>query len=256
MFIRKLNAFILLIIMTLVSAAFGHEDEGDSRIAIEPNIITSTHAGIITYQFELVDTKLRTVVGPADLNIVHERQIHVFIFDTALQDYHHLHPEFRNGVWESTLNLDKNGKYQVFVQGELKADTEEFTSLSTFTVINGQTSNPLPPRLGSILKGTDGAATVALTGTAKAGKMAMLYLNFSRNDGQAPLIENFLGARAHVVATPSDADSLLHVHPMDSNTVNQLMIHVTFPAKGEYRLWIQFQDRGELKTIPLSLKID
>ncbi len=129
MIIRKLNKFILLFSITLASAALGHGDGEESRIAIEPSINTSTQAGLITYQFEPVDTKLRTVVGPDDLNILHEKPIHIFIFDTSLQNTN-------------------------------------------------------------------------------------------------------MGNDSH------------------------LMIHVTFPAKGEYRLWIQFQDRGELKTVPLSLKID
>jgi hypothetical protein len=256
MLIRKLNKFILLFTMTLTSAAFGHGDGEESRIAIEPNINKSAQAGLISYQFELVDTKTRTVIGPNDLNIVHEKPTHIFIFDTSLQEYHHLHPEFKNGVWESTLKLERNGKYQVFVQGELKADGEEFTSPTNFSIVGGQNAHPLPPLLGHTSSGTDGASIVTLTGRAKAGKMAMLTLHFSRTDGQKPIIENFLGAKAHVVATPSDADTLLHVHPMEGDSDNQLMIHVTFPAKGEYRLWIQFQDRGELKTVPLSAKID
>jgi hypothetical protein len=35
-----------------------------------------------------------------------------------------------------------------------------------------------------------------------------------------------------------------------------MMFHVTFPEKREYRLWIQFLDDGELKTVPLAIKID
>ena len=36
---------------------------------------------------------------------------------------------------------------------------------------------------------------------------------------------------------------------------NTGMLHATFPAAGDYRLWIQLMDRGELKTVPLSVTV-
>ena len=251
-----INKLILFLSITFASIAFGHGDETEARVAIEPNIITTTKSGDIDYQFELVDTKLRTVLTPQDLSIVHERPLHVFIFDTSLQEFYHLHPEFDNNVWKSSLILRRNGNYRVFVQGELKSDGEEFTSMTSFGIIDGLPALPLPPVLGHVPSGHDGASIVEITGKARPGKMAMLYLNFSRSDAKVPKIDDYLGAKAHIVATPSDSDSILHVHPMDGENDTQMMIHVTFPAKGEYRLWVQFIDHGELKTVPLSLKID
>lgn len=256
MYKSKLNKLILFLSITISSLVFGHGDETDARIEVESNLITTTKAGQINYQFDLVDTKLRTVLGPQDLAIVHERPVHVFIFDTSLNEFHHLHPDFQNNVWNSSLTLNRNGQYRVFVQGTIKADGEEFTAKSSFAVNEGIDAHPLPPVLGNVTEGRDGSSIVKISGKARPGKMAMLYLNFSRTDGTPPQIENYLGAKAHIVATPSDSDSILHVHPMDGENDIQMMIHVTFPAKGEYRLWVQFIDQGELKTVPLSLKID
>jgi hypothetical protein len=33
------------------------------------------------------------------------------------------------------------------------------------------------------------------------------------------------------------------------------MLHATFPSGGEYRLWIQFIDGVDLRTIPLSVVV-
>ncbi len=83
----------------------------------------------------------------------------------------------------------------------------------------------------------------------------MLDLKFTRTDGTSAVITPYLGALAHVVATPTDGDSLIHVHPMDGNQPNEGMLHVTFPTAGMHRLWIQFIDGGNLKTIPLVVKV-
>ena len=87
-----------------------------------------------------------------------------------------------------------------------------------------------------------------------AGKMAMLDLTMSRTDGSTTQLTPYLGAFAHIIATPKDGDSLIHVHPIGTGPA-QGMIHATFPAAGEYRLWVQFIDGGILKTIPLSVEV-
>ena len=64
-----------------------------------------------------------------------------------------------------------------------------------------------------------------------------------------------MGAIAHLVSTPSDGDSLIHAHPMVGSTPTTAMLHVTFPAAGLYRLWIQFIDTGELRVVPLAVEV-
>lgn len=79
----------------------------------------------------------------------------------------------------------------------------------------------------------------------------MLGLKFDRTDGSSVDITPYLGALAHIVAAPEDGDSLIHVHPMNGAKPDEGMLHVTFPAPGNYRIWIQYNDSGILRTIPL-----
>ncbi|MBY0383644.1 hypothetical protein K2X05_00670 [bacterium] len=39
-------------------------------------------------------------------------------------------------------------------------------------------------------------------------------------------------------------------------SANSGMLHATFPTKGEYRLWFQFNDDNQLKTIPVSVNVE
>ena len=88
--------------------------------------------------------------------------------------------------------------------------------------MNGSDENPALP-LGDVRVGTDKNTKVTLAKSKlKAGKMAMVDFTISRTDGKKP-------------ATG--------------------MLPATFPKGGDYRLWIQLIDDGDLKTIPLSVAV-
>ena len=83
----------------------------------------------------------------------------------------------------------------------------------------------------------------------------MPVLELSRTDGTKPVLKPYLGALAHVVVVPLTGDKLIHVHPMEGDTPTKLMVHTNFPKSGDYRVWIQFDDGGELKTASMALKV-
>lgn len=239
----------------MLSPAWAH-DPTESRVAIELESKDRVDSGTIKVEFQLVDTKLKKVVTDANLNVTHEKKLHMFMFDPALVEFRHEHPTFANGKWSVSVTLPVDGKYWLWVQGELSADKSEFTSSSRISVTHGRPANSSPPRLGDVRVGTAGVAKVTLTPDAlRVGKMAMPDLIFSRTDGAAPVLTPYLGELAHVVAVIDDGDELVHVHPMNHGKPNTLMMHVVFPAAGEYRLWVQFIEHGELKVVPLSVRV-
>ena len=83
--------------------------------------------------------------------------------------------------------------------------------------------------------------------------MATLIFKVSREDGTAPTMKPYLGAFAHVIATPSSGDELLHVHPMAGSQPNTGMLHASFAKAGEQRIWIQFIEKNEVKILPISV---
>lgn len=237
------------------SQAWAHGD-GEGRVGIEADLQGRISAGSVTYTFEMVDNKLRTVVGEQDLDITHEKKLHLFVFDEALKEFQHVHPAFEGGKWTLPLQFKVNGKYWIWAQGQLHDGGEEFAASARLEIVGGQPANS-PAELGNQRSGADGISLLSLSNeTLHAGQMAMLDLKFSRADGSSPQITPWLGAPAHVVAVSSDGDSLSHVHPMDHGVRNQLMLHVIFAAAGDYRLWVQFIDGGLLRTVPLSLTVE
>jgi len=267
-FQRAVASFALFLNMSFVAGGIGslalsvlvptevyaHGDEG--RVALEIDTDPSVNAGDIHLSFQLIDSKKRAVISDRELSVVHEKKLHIFIFDPALREFRHEHPEYVGSVWQAQVNLPINGNYWIWAQGELMDGREEFSAPGRLEVKGGVPAHPSIPVLGDVRSGVDGNSVVTLSqGHLVAKKGAMLDVSFSRQDRTAPQITPWLGAPAHVVAVLSDGDTLVHVHPMDHGNPGHFMLHVQFPAAGDYRLWVQFQDGGRLRTVPLSVTV-
>lgn len=227
-------------------------------VAMELTSGFTVNAGISTFSFDLIDDKANKILKEEDLAIVHEKKVHVFIFDAALKEYHHVHPQWTNGHWEVEAELSKNGKYRIWAQGMIKKGEVEFYADEGIKVVEGLPQNE-PAPLGDVRTGRDGVSVATLDNTIlNAGQMEMPYLNISRSNGTKPELTPYLGALAHVLAVSKDGETIVHVHPMDHgghSTPNKLMLHMQFPKAGEYRLWAQFQDAGVIKTVELSVVV-
>ena len=241
----------MLFFTSTFAQAHGNED---LRVSIEPESTAQYTAGQFNYAFQLYDNDTKKVLTDADLNESHTKKLHFIAYDPALKAFTHVHPEFDGKIWNVCLNLSVNGQYFLWAQGEL-LDKTEFSSMTRATIANGQTENPILA-LGDIRTGSDQGTQVKLANTKiKAGKMAMINFTVSRLDGTKPVLTDYLGAFAHVIATPTDGDALNHVHPMAGSKPNTGLLHATFDDAGDYRLWVQLMDGGILKTIPLSVTV-
>ena len=246
---------ILLTIMLFFTSSFAlaHGDE-DLRVSIEPESTAQYTAGQFNYGFQLYDNDTKKVLADTNLNLSHTKKLHFIAYDPALKAFTHVHPVFDGRIWNVSLNLVVNGQYFLWVQGEL-LDKTEFSSMTRATVAGGKPENTMIA-LGDVRSGSDQGTQVKLASTKiKAGKMAMINFTISRRDGTKPVLTDYLGAFAHVISTPTDGDTLNHVHPMAGKKPNTGLLHATFKEAGDYRIWVQLVDGGVLKTIPLSVTV-
>lgn len=251
----KQMVYGVLVGLTLVSAsAQAHPVE--ARVAIEPENEGSFQAGKIHYQFQLVDTKLNTILADKDLKITQEKILHFYLYDPALSEFRHVHPSYDGKVWSMDTDLSINGNYWVWVQGQLGSDGTEFLGFNRMAVEGGAPANPSPPQLSDVRQSGDGNSIVTLDSSViHANSMLMLTAAVTHKDGTAPQLTDWLGVRAHITTVSDDGDALIHSHPMNMPDPNQFMIHMTFPEAGNYRIWVQFMDGGVLKTVPLSVTV-
>lgn len=244
-----------LLITALASAeAFAH---GETRFSVTPLQDAPFRAGDVTIEFRVGDKKLMTNVSDRELAVSHTQKLHVFIFDEALMEFRHEHPTYADGKWTLTTRLARNGYYHLWAQGVLAAGNVEAAGTGSLSIDGGDLANPEVPNLTEVRTASVSGSVATLSSQRLvAGREAMLNLTLSRADGTAPVLTPYLGELAHVVATNDEGDMLVHVHPMASSRPNTLMIHATFAYAGNYRLWIQFIDRGVLKVVPLAVRVD
>jgi hypothetical protein len=242
---------MVLFFAVMAQFLYAHEGPRVELLLQTPSVIS---AGIVQLQFQLLDRETNNLLPDQALDVLHEKKLHLLIYDEALQEFQHVHPEFTDGHWTVEANFQKNGKYWLWSQGQILED-EEFTAGRQINIIDGQPAWPAPPVLSDQRIGDAGISTVELGHLRlTAGHPIFVNVRMKRNDGTAPELTPYLGAFAHIVAVPQAGDSLIHVHPMPSSE-NQGIMHVTFPLPGFYRVWVQFIDGGELKIIPLSVQV-
>lgn len=253
-FCKKASTFIawlVLILAPMLSVA----SKEHSHIAIGLESPARVSAGSYEIRFELIDRANGTKLTPVNLSLTHENKLHLLAYDPGLKEFRHVHPEFDGKFWTTDLDLFVDGDYFIWVQGEISIRSEEFSVLTRIHVYGGAPEWPAPT-LSDIRIGENLGSVSTLSNTVlREGKMAMLKLTFTKADGSDGDIAPYLGAFAHVIAVSEDGGSLIHVHPMDGKKPNEGMLHVTFPNKGFYRLWVQFIDGGILKTVSLSVEV-
>ena len=241
---KKIISFIFLFFAVAANA----------DIAIKSFVSAAKASADFDYSFSLSEENPFQLITDKDLVETHTKILHLVVYDAALNQFNHVHPAYKNNMWNAKLNLSVNGNYTIWAQGKTQGGTE--FSVSTALLVEGGTLENPVVALGDVRVGADGVTQIELASTKiKAGKMVMIDFMVSRTDGSKPKLSPYLGAFAHVIATQLSGSELIHVHPMEGGMENMGMLHATFPVAGEYRLWVQLMDDNVLRTIPLSVVV-
>lgn len=241
--------FLMIIFSVLISSVASAQIKFNS---ITNEAVANSN---LSYQFELVDENTSQPINEKNLVETHTKILHFIVYDASLNEFNHVHPNFTGTEWSVELNLPVNGNYTLWAQGET-ADGTEFSVSRNLIIYNGAPEWPVMNLVDNRV-GIDGNTKLELTSkNIKAGQMVMLDFNVSHIDGSLPNMSPYLGAFAHVIAIKLGGNELIHVHPMEGKFLNSGILHSVFPESGEYRLWIQFIDNGELKTFSLSVDVN
>ena len=202
------------------------------------------------------------VLGPSGKPVTeftknHEKDLHLIVVRTDTAEFYHVHPVVdANGHWSIDWAWETAGTYKVladFVPTELG---EELALARLVEVAGHHTPQPLPDH--AMISEVDGY-TVTLTGDLVAGASSLVTATVER-DGQPVLdLEPYLGAYGHLVALRDGDLAYIHVHPDgkpgDGATESgpEVSFHIETPTVGIYRLFLDFQVDGEVRTADFTL---
>lgn len=202
---------------------------------------------------------------PSSLKIVHEKPAHIFIVNQDFSDFQHVHPEplrpgeaVQPGLLHIPVNFKAPGQYKLFMQFTTP-EHGEHTLSKPFQL--GGVAPPLKPMMPDNWqwKTVDGY-NFRVTGLpTRQQPMGMFKIDVFKNGQPVRNIQPFLGAGAHGVILSQDGRSFIHTHPMTEpkNGLYQSPIgfHTHIDQPGLYKMWIQTQIGGQLRTVDWTFQV-
>jgi hypothetical protein len=194
--------------------------------------------------FRIVDRRGHTV---RDFDVEHTKRMHFIVVRRDTTGFQHLHPtEGADGTWSVPLTLHDAGSYRVFA--DFSVNGKPHTLADDVTVDGTVHSEELPAPVTSVA--VDGLRVSLTEGASKAGAESELAFKVTRN-AKPVKVQQYLGAKGHLVALRQGDLAFLHVHPDE----NSLRFMAQFPTAGSYRLFLQFQTEGRVHTAAFTQEV-
>ena len=184
------------------------------------------------------------------LDVEHTKKIHLIVVSEDLSWFHHIHPELNaDGSYSVKEKFPAPGKYTLF------ADYKPSGGNHTVDVLNVAVTGTAPAakKYGADKLIGDAGDGFSVKLTPEGGKfltnMPMHINGVVMQNGKevnVNTLEDYLGAKAHMVVVSLSDKKYLHVHPGVEGA--KFDLHTTFDKPGVYRGWIQYQSKGKVYT--------
>ncbi|MBW8481779.1 hypothetical protein [Actinomadura parmotrematis] len=182
---------------------------------------------------------------------LHGKPLHLIVARRDLSGFQHLHPVLgAGGVWSVPVTLADPGTYRFFTDVK-PAGAAQATLGADVTVPGDQRPAPLPA--ASRTATVDGYE-VRLDGDLAAGRSSALTFTVTRGGAPVTDLRPYLEAYGHLVALRRGDLAYLHVHPDgepgDGRTRPgpRIAFHAEVPSAGTYRLYLDFEHGGTVRT--------
>ncbi|WNB92934.1 hypothetical protein [Bacillus sp. NEB1478] len=225
----------------------GHGEHRYDNTSSESDVIPTVHYEDDTIHIELKD-KAGNAVDGEELEVNHEKIMHLIIVSDEQKQYFHLHPEKKGkGAFTVQHNLSE-GSYKAFIDIKPKDKNYEV--------------KPLPIKVGagethgehvSLKPDTEFTKTVddyTVTMTPETFKSnEEIVLDFDLKEIKP---EPYLGALGHVVILDESGDKYVHVHPASETDTR---FATKFGKPGIYKIWAEFKMNGKVHVFPFVVDV-
>jgi hypothetical protein len=222
---------------------------------------------------------LKNAQGEAvkDLQIAHEKPMHLLAVSKDLSEFYHLHPEPQpDGSFVVKHKFPNGGDYKLFADFT-PANAEQTVAAMDVKVAGKERKADAMIIDTFFSKTTEGLSVVMENGAALvAGEESMLTykLTDAKNNKPVTNLQKYLGEDAHFVIVSEDLKEFVHAHPMKMEPAaaatpaakkskddiqikpsTDIMAHVVFPKAGAYKIWAQFQRADKVITVPFIVSV-
>lgn len=237
------------------------EHNDNAGVASNVSMLLSTNPATINPNQEVSLSLTPKVKDKPDeqvpLDVEHTKKIHLIVVNDDLSWFDHIHPEYNaDGSYTVTEKFPTSGKYTLFADYKPSGGNHVVDNLN----VTVEGSEPAARKYGADkLTGNAGDGfSVSLTPTG--GKFLTniaMHINgivmLNGKEVDVTTLEDYLGAKAHMVVVSLTDKKYLHVHP--SVEGGKFGLHTTFDKPGVYRGWIQFQSKGKVYTSDFVMNV-
>jgi heavy metal-binding protein len=204
----------------------------------------------------------RTHRAVRDFALVHERVFHLFIVSRDLEYFAHVHPALApSGALGVDVTVPSAGAYQLIADFVPSGGAPQLLQKSFVTAGYRARLGAVPElaadRSDRIVRGVRVSLTMP---DAVAGREQLITFDLRDEASGQPVddLEPFLGATGHLLLASADLENVAHSHPVAAISgragPNVVFQHL-FPRAGMYRMWAQFQRRGEVMTAAFTVPV-
>jgi hypothetical protein len=266
---RRIMLLAVVLGMLLIGACGGQSAWEDEQLN-EDDISTRILADHVkadwqlspspTGEGELIRVAFRLPDGSSvnDFELTHEKLLHLIIVSRDLSWFNHIHPEYKGeGMFEAVNDFPAGGKYRVIADFK-PAGGDAMTKLAWLDV-EGKPADPAPIVLTDPLEASaDGKRVKLQISSLAPDEESVLAFHVEDEASGQPIadLEPYLGAIGHVVILSEDGEQYVHVHAEeDLGSGPDARFEATFPKRGVYKIWAQFQHQGRVFTASYAVQV-
>ena len=191
------------------------------------------------------------------LDVEHEKKIHLIIVSEDLSWFDHIHPDFQaDGSYTVTETFPNGGNYILYADYKPSGSTHQLEKINV--TVNGKTASS---KTYTTIQNNSTSAPFTVSLKPDDGKFisnnAIHFDGVFTQNGKpfdVNQLQNYLGAKGHMVAINTETKEYVHLHPEVERTI--LHFHTTFEKAGNYRVWLQFMADGKLHTTDFFIKVE
>ncbi len=179
--------------------------------------------------------------------------MHLIVVRSDLTGYQHVHPVLsRTGIFTIGLRLPRRGNYHAIA--DFTTGGHRYALGVPITVPGSWTKAPLPAE--SMHAASDGYSVKVKHGKPRSGSETGFQFTVLRDGQPVTALLAYLGAYGHLVALHRGDLAYSHVHPTSETRSKGLVRFVAeFPARGAYRLFLQFRTSSGVHTAPFTVSV-
>lgn len=218
---------------------------------------------VVKLNFSIQDStgKILTV---NNLEVVHEKLIHLLVISDDLSYFDHIHPEQSpSGDFTVETKFPTPGKYRLYMDYTPAGAGHQLGRME----VNVEGTPAEPAKLiadKELVKVVDGIR-FEMKSDKPFTTNQPIQLSFVLSDEKTgkPItdLEPYLGAFAHFVLVNEGHSEYLHAHPLldapspDARGGPEVGTQTLFPKPGLYKVWGQFQRSGKIYTVPMVINV-